>query len=191
VYARAAATDVECVLLLECVLFLECILLQVLGGAYAMYARAAADADDTGVECVLLLECILLQVLGGAYASAAASSGDAHGAQRETTTETDRQRERLEREREAATERERDREREREAETETEREKQNIETKAIMRVSKSLQLPRLMNWILNARDLRAKSNFSHANVANKWYIYYIYTICPKTNSQKSVHTQRP
>ena len=26
-YARAAATDVECVLLLECVLFLECVLL--------------------------------------------------------------------------------------------------------------------------------------------------------------------
>ena len=138
-YARAAATDVECVLLLECVLFLECVLLQVLGGAYA---SAAASAEEDAHD---------------------------HGAQRETTTETDRERERLEREREAATERER--KRESEGEAETEREKRNIETKAIMRVSDSLQLPHLMNWILNARDLRAKTNFSHANVANKWYIY--------------------
>jgi hypothetical protein len=93
-YVRAAATDVECVLLLECVLFLECVLLQVLGGAYATYARAAAGTDDIDVECVLLLECVLSQVLGGAYASAAASAEDAHdhGAQRETTTETDRER---------------------------------------------------------------------------------------------------
>ena len=133
--------------------------------------RMRAGQFNTDLECVLLLECVLFQVLGGAYASAAARGEDAHGALRETKTETDRQRVRLERERE----------RERETETEEQIQKKAIlrkntfyvrehilQTKAILRVSESLELPRLMKWILNARDLRAKTNFSHANVANKW-----------------------